>query len=331
MVEKTIGPKIIVITPVKDEDWILDRFLWACSHFADHIVLLNQGSTDRTLEIIDDYDEAVCYENPSPKYDEAYRTEFLVGKVRELYGEGNLIVALDADEIPTFPSLDRRLWGTLRKLEPGTTVWFAKPDLLSQPMRYLPCNTSFPLAYVDDGAETQKKRIHNRRIPGNADGPVYVCQSIIVLHFARIREFEYRARQAMYSVVENINRTKSWYKRVLYYSPQAHLSIARKKSKVVPRDWAEGYFERGIDFYGFRTQRFNSFHRKVLGYFEQYGSQKFFWDDIWDIDWELLQGISEEVSALKPSLPVPNIPTNFLRKYLVKTLFLLSRLRMRVR
>ncbi|CAA6693603.1 MULTISPECIES: glycosyltransferase family 2 protein [unclassified Lentimonas] len=324
--------KIIVIAPVKDEEWILERFLWACSQFADHIILLNQQSTDRTVEIIGDFEKAMVFNNPSPVYDEAYRTEFLVGKVRELYGLGNLIIALDADEIPTYPSLNIRLWESLKRQPLGTTIVFSKPDLLSQPMRYLPAPTNFPLAYVDDGADTEKKLIHNRRIPGTASGPQYVCSSIIVLHFARVRQSEYFARQAMYCVIENVNRSKNLRLRTLYYSRQSFLKKDREAGVVVPDEWSRGYLEQGIDLYGYRTDPYNEFHRKVLEHFEEHGTKRFWMDDIWWEDWQAAAAYFCKAKKMNNSrLALPNASFNACRGIFVSCSFMLSAMRASLR
>ena len=43
--------KIVVVTQVKNEEWILERFLALTSRFADAIVVADQRSTDRSREI----------------------------------------------------------------------------------------------------------------------------------------------------------------------------------------------------------------------------------------------------------------------------------------
>ncbi|HEX9659093.1 MAG TPA: glycosyltransferase family 2 protein, partial [Rhodothermales bacterium] len=74
-----MSSRIVVITPVRDEAWILDRFLWACSQFADHILVLNQGSVDGSAGICAKYAKVTVVENPSAGYGEAERSRLLVG------------------------------------------------------------------------------------------------------------------------------------------------------------------------------------------------------------------------------------------------------------
>ena len=47
MLEK---PKLIVITPVKNESWILEKFLTFTSLWADYIIIADQNSTDNSIE-----------------------------------------------------------------------------------------------------------------------------------------------------------------------------------------------------------------------------------------------------------------------------------------
>lgn len=44
-------PQIIVVTPIKNEDWILDRFLSTTSLWADNIIIADQCSTDFNFQL----------------------------------------------------------------------------------------------------------------------------------------------------------------------------------------------------------------------------------------------------------------------------------------
>ena len=64
-------PKIVVITPVKNEAWILDRFLAVTSQFADCIIIADQNSTDESKDICKKYPKVIVIDNKSTKYDES--------------------------------------------------------------------------------------------------------------------------------------------------------------------------------------------------------------------------------------------------------------------
>ena len=56
-------PKIICLTPVLNEAWILDRFIRCASLWADHIIIADQGSTDGSREIAQRYDKVIFIDN----------------------------------------------------------------------------------------------------------------------------------------------------------------------------------------------------------------------------------------------------------------------------
>ena len=58
-----MAPKIICLTPVLNEAWILDRFLKCASLWADHIIIADQGSTDGSVEIAKRYEKVIFIDN----------------------------------------------------------------------------------------------------------------------------------------------------------------------------------------------------------------------------------------------------------------------------
>ena len=56
-------PKLICLTPVLNEAWILDRFLKCASIWADHIIISDQGSTDGSVEIAKQYKKVIFIDN----------------------------------------------------------------------------------------------------------------------------------------------------------------------------------------------------------------------------------------------------------------------------
>ena len=93
-------PKIICLTPVKNESWILDIFLKSTSLWADYIIIADQFSTDNSRDIVRKYSKAILVENNNSAYDEAYRQRLLINEARKIEGK-KLFITLDADEIFT--------------------------------------------------------------------------------------------------------------------------------------------------------------------------------------------------------------------------------------
>src|SRR5437660_66806 len=68
---------VICVTPVRNEEWILERFLLCASLWADYIIVADQGSDDDTPRIAASHPKVTLIENSSPAYDEAARQKLL--------------------------------------------------------------------------------------------------------------------------------------------------------------------------------------------------------------------------------------------------------------
>jgi glycosyltransferase involved in cell wall biosynthesis len=90
--------KIICITPIRNEEWILERFLRCASVWADAVVILDQCSTDRSEEIARSFDNVKYVRNENSTFSEIDRQRRLMASARE-FGPGNVMIALDADEM----------------------------------------------------------------------------------------------------------------------------------------------------------------------------------------------------------------------------------------
>jgi glycosyltransferase involved in cell wall biosynthesis len=79
-------PSIICLTPVKNEAWILDRFLRCASLWADYIIIADQGSTDSSREIALRYPKVVLIDNLSLEFSEVQRQQLLLDAARQIDG-----------------------------------------------------------------------------------------------------------------------------------------------------------------------------------------------------------------------------------------------------
>ncbi|GKU80702.1 glycosyltransferase [Niallia sp. NCCP-28] len=92
-----------VILPVLNEEFFLPLYLESVSEFADEVVILDGGSTDKSLEIIRDYQQKmniVLFEKKqnglpyTDDWNESAARNFLLDQAK-----GKWIAAIDADEI----------------------------------------------------------------------------------------------------------------------------------------------------------------------------------------------------------------------------------------
>ena len=136
--------QIVVVTPVRNEARILNRFLSVTSQFADLIIVADQNSTNGSRAIYPLFPKVVMVENPSVGFNEAERQLLLLAKARKRVPGRRLILALDADELLAADAVTRPGWQTALNAAPGTVICFEKPDILSPPDRCIRYTRPWP-------------------------------------------------------------------------------------------------------------------------------------------------------------------------------------------
>lgn len=90
-------PTIVVITPVRNEAWVLEAFLTCTSSWADYIILADQHSDDGTREIAQKYEKVILIDNPTQEWYEYLCRTKLLEEAAKIPGD-KIIFGLDADE-----------------------------------------------------------------------------------------------------------------------------------------------------------------------------------------------------------------------------------------
>lgn len=294
------NPKIVVITPIKNEAWILDRFLSVTSEFADYIIIANQNSTDESVSICKKYPKVILIENKSAQYSEADRQLLLIKAARDLITEHKIILALDADEILAANATKTQSWQRMLKAQPGTILFFEKPDLYVTTHQCIRTGIPTPLGYVDDGAEHQPQLIHSVRIPT----PEYATQlhihDIKVLHYGLTRLDAQASKIRLYGAIENVlGISNAISRRSRYSSKLNYLQLG--SLEATPNEWFAGWEEVGIDMHTILKQKYYSYDFELLRYFDKHGLKRFEKEDIWQFDWEACRQYAK-------SLGMSNIP-----------------------
>ena len=107
-------PIHIVMTPTRNEAWMIRAFLECNGLWADYIIIADQMSTDGTREIIKAYSqplpkgngdkknraEVILIDNTNPEFNEAERQAMLVEKAREV---------AEASGLPIYEEVKARL------------------------------------------------------------------------------------------------------------------------------------------------------------------------------------------------------------------------------
>jgi hypothetical protein len=321
---REITKKIIVLTPVKNEAWILHRFLKVCSTFADHIIIADQYSTDGSLDIYAQYPKVIFIQNKNSDYSEKDRQILLINTARNLFGSNNILLAIDADEILAGNAMQTRDWKCMLEAKAGTILYFEKPTLYKSTklaIRYL--NGGWPLGYVDDGSSHTPSFIHSTRIPTPEYASKLYLNEIKFLHYNLIRLDAQASKQRLYSVLENVKNTQSWRLRRRLYNSNLDFSSEGDLHEPSKKEWFEKWEKQGIDMHTISKSKYYWYDYEVLKMFKKYGVRKFYWDDIWTFDWEEFRkfGIEEQFPNL-PERPInpPNLLLRNISKWLFKCL-----------
>lgn len=278
-------PKIVVITPVKNEAWILDRFLATTSHFADHIIIADQDSTDGSQEICKRYPKVILIRNDSSEFNEAGRQTLLLNAARELVPEHKILLALDADEIISANAVNSLAWQTMLRAKPGTVLCFERLDFYGNTSKCIRSDVQSAYGYIDDGAAHVPKVIHSIRVPEPSYARRLYLNDIKILHYAYTRLNAQATKHRMYSVIEKtLGKSNVCARRLRYISPdqyrqQHHLENSEPS-------WFQYWEELGIDMHTITAQKYYSYDFEVLRYFKQHGERRFHSENIWDVDWE---------------------------------------------
>jgi glycosyl transferase family 2 len=274
----------IVVTPVRNEAWILDRFLRCVSLWADHVVIADQGSTDGSREIAARHPKVTLIENPGAEYDEGARQRLLLEAARGFPGR-RLIFALDADEFLTATWAESAVFNGLADAAPGTAVRMRWANVLPGfDSCWLP-EEDIVFGYVDDGADHTGEPIHSVRLPVAPLAPSVSPTDVRVLHYQHANWERMKSKQRWYQCWELINLR---HKRPIQLYRQYHRmdAIPPELIQPLPERWVARYEAEGIDMRSTPEQARYPWDDEVVGWMQAHGAKRFKKLDIWDADWE---------------------------------------------
>ena len=285
--------KIICLTPVKNEDWILERFLKATSMWADLIIIADQGSTDKTKQIAGSFSKVILIENKSTEYNESERQKMLIDEARKIKGQ-KILVALDADEFLSANSINNKEWNTIKELEPGTVIKFDWINVLPNRNIYWKGPYKMPFAFIDDNSNHEGKAIHSPRIPIKSNSPEYFAKDIKILHLQYADWDRMRSKHRWYQSWEHIKNPKRSI--ISIFRQYNHMySIKKNNFMEIKDEWFKLYDISEIDIKNFKKQDYYYWDIEMLNFFEKYGLNFFSKIDIWDKDWyEISKNIKSE-------------------------------------
>ncbi|MEO8502950.1 MAG: glycosyltransferase family 2 protein [Acidobacteriota bacterium] len=281
-------PTVVCLTPVRNEAWILERFLRCASLWADHIVVCDEHSEDGSQNIARAFPKVRLIDHRSPSFDEAGRQSRLIDEARRIPGP-RLLMALDADEFLAADALASPSWQEAVNVAPGTVLRFRHSNLFPGLRRCWQPREAHPWGFADDGSAHHGLTLHSPRVPVPSSAPERICEAIPVLHYQYTDWSRMAAKQRWYQCLEAV----LWPERSVLdiYRRYHHMdAVARTEQRPVRRGWISGYEAEGIDMTTVHGGPPYWFEREVVLMMERHGAERFRRLAIWDSDWSTLAG-----------------------------------------
>jgi hypothetical protein len=278
----------ICVTPTRNEAWIINQFLAAVKTWADHVIVADQGSTDGTLQQLQNTPGVEVVINDSPVFDEAHRQKILLERARQFEGR-RILIALDADEVLSANCLESKEWKRIADAEPGTVLRFRWVNVLPGFQQAWIPDAPLVCGFIDDGSEHKGvQRIHNPRLPCPINAPVIDFEDVVVLHF-------------QYAFWERMISKHRWYQAWEYLKHQQkgpleifreyhHMYGSWEQDEIHPiqPEWFDGYKRAGIDFRSLKSEPVTWWDREIVEILREHGPERFRRIAIWDKDWNAI-------------------------------------------
>ena len=288
---------IVCLTPVRNEAWILERFLAAALTWADFVVVADQGSTDGSREIAARFERVSVIDNNEAAYDEAGRQRLLLAAGRGVAGGRPVaFFALDADEALTADLPGSTAWGMALRSPPGSAIDLRWANVLpGGKQAWLPA-TEIQFGLIDDGTEHRGTAIHSRRLPRPLTAPTVRLETSRVLHLQYLDWERMLAKQRFYQSWERVHNPS---KRPAQIFRQYHhwSAIPLDAVHALPSEWIAGYRREGIDLLAVAAEPAYETDGRVMDFVQEYGVAPFRKLDMWNVDWP------ERARAMSRDLP----------------------------
>lgn len=276
-------PTLICITPVRNEAWILERFLRCAALWADHIIIADQNSTDGSREIAARHPKVRLISNPEAAFAEKSRQELLLAAAREIPGP-RLLLALDADEFLSANYATSAEWATVLAAPPGTQVYLERGDLYPFCQDIGVFHSPWLFGYMDDGRAHNGRFIHSPRVPQDEHGAKLYLADIKVLHYQYTDWARMKAKHRLYEMIEALADPGRG--AISIYRQYHHMDVPNPWRGPIPPAWLDGYTRAGIDMTSTNIDGRYAFDRDALAHLEQHGTRRFAKLAVWEgVDW----------------------------------------------
>lgn len=293
--EKNKDTQIVCITPMKNESWILERFLKCTSLWADHIILLDQNSEDNSVEIANRFEKVHCVQNPTKEFDDFNHWSILMNEARKIQAKRRVVIAMDCDEFLSANTLGNLEWKTFtQEAEPGSMLVMNR-IMIGKGFEEYANEPDFLIGFIDDnkshiGDLSVQKKIHNIRLPF-PNYPVTLFRANIckLMHYNVVDYKRFQSKMRWYQCYESILKDKSTFEIINQYYNHLSFRDFWKDKETFPckPEYFHAYWDAGIDMTSIRGPHLHYYwDDKVLRYFQEHGTKLFAKLPIWYHDWD---------------------------------------------
>ena len=293
-------PLLIVVTPVRNEAWVLDAFLTCASSWADRIIVADQHSTDGSREIASRYEKVILVDNDSPEMDQAYARWLLFQEVDKIEGD-KIVFALDADEFLSEGFENTAGWQRILESSPNEIFSFNWLNLYGDYGHYIPDHTFMEWAVHFDSTipiaqeyhQCEQRSVHEMRVPClPTERARYVkIDDFKFVHLARLSLTRQNNKSAFYQVhtIANLSSRKNAVSLFRTYYPPRPKTVALQQEVFLKSPEIRDLVK--TDDYG------QYYIDEMLSIFEREGMGKFLKLDIWENPYL-------KAAGLHPKLPL---------------------------
>lgn len=296
-------PIIVVMTPVRNEAWVLRAFLEATSLWADYIIIADQMSTDGSREIAMSYPKVVLIDNDMPDMHMAATRKLLFEAARKIEGD-KLLFALDADEFLSGDFVNTSDWHKMMNSVPDDSFCWRWMNLKRDDPNQYYCGL-YSYWAVHESVDLWEGMypdsfIHEWRIPWSPkadDSHKILLNDIYSIHLAWVNQRRQRNKERFYQVSTLGQNPKANYVSLFrYYHNAIH-----SKSLEVPQDAYKFYEDNNMNIWDYVDLNDEGayYSSEILRFFKRDGLKKYAMLDIWDTEWMQRNGIKDPRTGIQ--------------------------------
>ena len=301
-------PKIIVLTPVRNEAWVLRAFLEATSLWADHIIIADQMSTDGSREIAKEFSKVILLDNNRKEMHQAETRKLLFDEAKKIEGD-KILFAIDSDEFLSGDFINTPDWRMIMDSKPGDCFSWRWMNLKKEDItQYSVFEYYYWAVHVSDDlwdGMFPDNFIHEWRLPWPKTANSILIKDFFSIHLARVNGQRQKNKERFYQV-----STRSQYpeKSIVSIFRQYH-SEEKLEYFRVPDDAYSFYEKQGLDIWSFirLDDEGDYYSYQIIDFFQKDGLRRYAFLDIWDKEWMEKNDIQD--------------PRTFIHKLVLKYLF----------